>query len=112
VLGQPGMVVYQHSGNPTPEDVDFVESQQWPLPEGVVLQNPATATAIHNGEHSSLPALFDIALRTAEADTAEVPVERSSHAASPHRASETQQPAARLCSSTGSRCIWSASVPP
>ena len=50
--GQPGRVVYDYAGNSTAEDVAFIESRQWPQPEGVNLQDPDVATAIHTGEHS------------------------------------------------------------
>jgi hypothetical protein len=52
VPGQPGKVVYEYDGNPTAEQVAFVEGRQWPQPEGVDLQDPDFATAIHTGEHN------------------------------------------------------------
>ena len=52
MLGQLGKVIYEYDGNPTAEQVAFIERQQWPLPEGVSLQDPDFATAIHTGKHS------------------------------------------------------------
>ena len=52
VPGEPGRVVYDYAGSPTPEDVAFLERQQWPLPEGRSLQDPDFAAAIHTGKHS------------------------------------------------------------
>lgn len=52
--GQPGKVIYEYVGNPTAQQVAFIESRQWPQPEGVDLQDPDFATAIHIGEHSGI----------------------------------------------------------
>jgi hypothetical protein len=54
VPGQPGKVTYEYNGNPMAEQVTFIERQQWPLPEGVSLQDPDFATAIHTGKHSRI----------------------------------------------------------